>query len=63
MKYLHSPLIYIVFALLSNLSSMVFIEPLAVIDFVAQILGKDVLCMPLSDADCVKVWNLFDYDS
>ena len=32
-----------------------FIEPLPVIEFVAQILGKDVHLRPLSDADCVKV--------
>ncbi|KAJ7956624.1 Protein argonaute like [Quillaja saponaria] len=38
-----------------DMSSMAFIEPLPVIDFVAQILGKDVLSKPLSDADCVKV--------
>jgi len=40
------------------MSSMAFIEPLPVIDFVAQILGKDVLSKPLSDADRVKVWSL-----
>jgi len=43
------------FVLLSDMSSMAFIEPLPVIDFVAQILGKDVLSKPLSDADRVKV--------
>ncbi|KAL8152519.1 hypothetical protein V2J09_010279 [Rumex salicifolius] len=32
-----------------------FIEPLPVIEFVAQILGKEVHLRPLSDADCVKV--------
>jgi len=37
------------------MSSMAFIEPLPVIDFVVQILGKDVLSKPLSDADRVKV--------
>lgn len=37
------------------MSSMAFIEPLPVIDFVAQILGKDVHTKALSDADCVKV--------
>lgn len=37
------------------MSSKAFIEPLPVIDFVAQILGKDVLSKPLSDADRVKV--------
>lgn len=32
-----------------------FIEALPVIDFVAQLLGKDVISRPLSDADRVKV--------
>ncbi|KAI4335791.1 hypothetical protein L6164_014401 [Bauhinia variegata] len=38
-----------------DMSSMAFIEPLPVIDFVAQILGKDVYSRPLSDADRVKI--------
>uniref|UniRef100_A0A7N2RFG2 PAZ domain-containing protein n=1 Tax=Quercus lobata TaxID=97700 RepID=A0A7N2RFG2_QUELO len=38
-----------------NMSSTAFIEPLPVIDFVAQILDKDVYSRPLSDADRVKV--------
>ncbi|MED6110017.1 Protein argonaute PNH1 [Stylosanthes scabra] len=38
-----------------DMSSMAFIEPLPVIDFVAQILGKDVHSKPLSDADRVKI--------
>ncbi|KAK2367885.1 protein argonaute [Trifolium repens] len=38
-----------------DMSSMAFIEPLPVIDFVAQILGKEVQSKPLSDADRVKV--------
>ncbi|KAK7388752.1 hypothetical protein VNO78_23579 [Psophocarpus tetragonolobus] len=38
-----------------DMSSMAFIEPLPVIDFVAQILGKDVLTKPLSDVDRVKI--------
>ena len=37
------------------MSSTAFIEPLPVIDFVAQILDKDVFSRPLSDADRVKV--------
>lgn len=37
------------------MSSTAFIEPLPVIDFVAQILDKDVYSRPLSDADRVKV--------
>lgn len=40
------------------MSSMAFIEPVPVIDLVAQILGKDVYSKPLSDADRVKVWML-----
>ncbi|CAL5184828.1 unnamed protein product [Lathyrus oleraceus] len=38
-----------------DMSSMAFIEPVPVIDFVAQILGKDVHSKPLSDADRVKI--------
>ena len=38
-----------------DMSSTAFIEPLPVIDFVAQLLGKDVFSRPLSDADRVKV--------
>ena len=37
------------------MSSTAFIEPLPLIDFVAQILDKDVYSRPLSDADRVKV--------
>lgn len=37
------------------MSTTAFIEPLPVIDFVAQILGKDVYSRPMSDADRVKV--------
>lgn len=43
------------------MSSTAFIEPLPVIDFVAQLLDKDVFSRPLSDADRVKVqylWSL-----
>lgn len=39
----------------SDMSSTAFIEALPVIDFVAQILDKDVFSRPLSDADRVKV--------
>ncbi|KAH7681812.1 eukaryotic translation initiation factor 2C protein [Dioscorea alata] len=38
-----------------DMSSTAFIEPLPVIEFVAQILGKDVLSRPLSDANRIKV--------
>ncbi|WJX90207.1 Protein argonaute PNH1 [Trifolium repens] len=38
-----------------DLSSSAFIEPLLVIDIVAQILGKDVYSKPISDADRVKI--------
>ncbi|KAG2718642.1 hypothetical protein I3843_03G220900 [Carya illinoinensis] len=38
-----------------DMSSAAFIEPLPVIDFVAQILDKDVFSRPFSDADRVKV--------
>ncbi|KAL4556451.1 hypothetical protein LXL04_039103 [Taraxacum kok-saghyz] len=39
-----------------DMASAAFIEALPVIDFVAQLLGKDVLSRPLSDADHVKVF-------
>ncbi|KAK8938130.1 Protein argonaute PNH1 [Platanthera guangdongensis] len=38
-----------------DMSSTAFIEPLSVIEFVAQILGKDVISRPLSDSDRVKI--------
>lgn len=42
-------------ALNIDMSASAFIEPLPVVEFVAQILGKDVRLRPLSDADSVKV--------
>jgi eukaryotic translation initiation factor 2C len=39
----------------SDMSSTAFIEPLPVIDFVAQFLGKDVMSRRLSDANRIKV--------
>ncbi|KAL6581691.1 Protein argonaute 10 [Orobanche minor] len=38
-----------------DMASAAFIEPLPVIEFVAQLLGKDVLSRPLSDSDRIKV--------
>ncbi|XP_074558226.1 protein argonaute PNH1-like [Curcuma longa] len=38
-----------------DMSSTAFIDPLPVIEFVAQILGKDVSSKPLSDADRIKI--------
>ncbi|KAG0498942.1 hypothetical protein HPP92_003633 [Vanilla planifolia] len=38
-----------------DMSSTAFIEPLPVIEYVAQVLGKDVISRPLSDADRVKI--------
>ncbi|KAI3770883.1 hypothetical protein L6452_02031 [Arctium lappa] len=38
-----------------DMASAAFIEALPVIDFVAQLLGKDVLSRPLSDSDHVKI--------
>lgn len=40
------------------MASAAFIEPLPVIDYVAQLLGKDVLSRSLSDSDRVKVLSL-----
>ncbi|KAG6481846.1 hypothetical protein ZIOFF_058468 [Zingiber officinale] len=42
-------------ALNIDMSSTAFIDPLPVIEFVAQILGKDVSSRPLSDADRIKI--------
>ena len=39
----------------TDLSSTAFIEPLPVIEFASQLLNRDVLSRPLSDADHVKV--------
>ena len=41
------------------MSSTAFIEPLAVIDFVTELLNRDVTARPLSDADRVKVTPIF----
>lgn len=41
---------------LADMSSTAFIEPLPVIDFVAQLLNRDISVRPLSDSDRVKVW-------
>ncbi|CAH9052994.1 unnamed protein product [Cuscuta europaea] len=38
-----------------DMSSTAFIEPLPVIDFVIQLLNRDVLSRPLSDSDRVKI--------
>ncbi|KAG6582337.1 Protein argonaute 10 [Cucurbita argyrosperma subsp. argyrosperma] len=38
-----------------DMASAAFIEALPVLEFVAQLLGKDVLSRPLSDADRVKI--------
>ncbi|CAL5209616.1 unnamed protein product [Lathyrus oleraceus] len=38
-----------------DMASAAFIEPLPVVEFVGQLLGKDVLSRPLSDADRIKV--------
>lgn len=43
------------FIVLVDMASAAFIEPLPVIEFVAQLLGKDVLSRTLSDSDRVKV--------
>ncbi|GAB4851024.1 Protein argonaute 10 [Ancistrocladus abbreviatus] len=38
-----------------DMASAAFIEALPVIDFVAQLLGKDVMSRPLSDSDRIKI--------
>lgn len=40
------------------MASAAFIEALPVIEFVAQLLGKDAISRPLSDSDRVKVLSL-----
>ena len=37
------------------MASAAFIEPLPVVEYVGQLLGKDVLSRQLSDADRIKV--------
>ncbi|KAL6957166.1 hypothetical protein U1Q18_042643, partial [Sarracenia purpurea var. burkii] len=43
------------------MASAAFIEALPVIEFVAQLLGKDVISRPLSDSDRVKTVQHNDY--
>ncbi|CAJ1977147.1 unnamed protein product [Sphenostylis stenocarpa] len=38
-----------------DMASAAFIEPLPVVEFVGQLLGKDVMSRPLSDADRIKI--------
>ncbi|KAM3212183.1 hypothetical protein ACQJBY_065328 [Aegilops geniculata] len=45
-----------------DMSSTAFIEALPVIDFVAQILGKDVMSRPLSDANRIKLVRSCPFD-
>ncbi|CAN0857208.1 Protein argonaute 10 [Linum grandiflorum] len=42
-----------------DMASAAFIEPLPVVEYVAQLLGKDVLSRPLSDSDRVKIKKAF----
>lgn len=44
----------------TDMSSTAFIEPLPVIEFVSQLLNRDVSSRPLSDADRVKVGLAYD---
>jgi len=46
----------------TDMASAAFIEPLPVVEFVGQLLGKDVLSRPLSDADRIKVPNDVTYE-
>jgi hypothetical protein len=47
-------MIYTLF-IFADMSSTAFIEPLPVIEFVAQLLCRDISVRPLSDSDRVKV--------
>lgn len=53
--YLSESSYYSFHSLFKDMASAAFIEPLPVLEFVAQLLGKDVLSRPLSDSDRVKV--------
>jgi hypothetical protein len=44
------------------MASAAFIEPLPVVEFVGQLLGKDVLSRQLSDADRIKVLDFVNLD-
>jgi hypothetical protein len=44
------------------MASAAFIEPLPVVEFVGQLLGKDVLSRQLSDADRIKVLDFVKKD-
>lgn len=44
-----------------DMSSTAFIEPLPVIEFVSQLLNRDIQGRPLSDSDRVKVGLTCDY--
>lgn len=46
-----------------DMSSTAFIEPLPVIEFVTQLLNRDVQARPLADSDRVKVRFLSCHDS
>jgi len=53
LAHLSDLFIAVIFA--ADMSSTAFIEPLPVIDFVMQLLNRDVTSRPLSDSDRVKV--------
>ena len=53
----------IVFLHFVDMASAAFIEPLPVVEFVGQLLGKDVMSRPLSDADRIKVINTVTEDA
>jgi hypothetical protein len=64
-KFINMIIVYIIISLQFNIclwlvcaadmSSTAFIEPLPVIDFVTQLLNRDVSSRPLSDSDRIKV--------
>jgi len=56
--YIYIYLFYFLTCCDVDMASAAFIEPLPVIEFVAQLLGKDILSRPLSDSDRVKVLNI-----
>ena len=42
----------------TDMSAIAFIEPLPIIEFVAQLLNSEIYSKPLSDAERVRVFSL-----
>lgn len=55
LDYFFVTIMLMILSKFSDMSSTAFIEPLPVIEFVTQLLNRDVTSRPLSDSDRVKV--------